>query len=157
MPKGYQSVTPYLSVRGAADAIDFYKQAFGARERMRMPGPNGKLGHAEIEINGHCVMLSDEHPEMGHVGPQTLKGTSVSIHVYVPDVDKLAERAGKAGAKIMRGPEDQFYGDRIVSLEDPFGHRWHFATHVRDVSMKEMKKVAAEWAAKAEQGGASGS
>jgi PhnB protein len=149
MPKGYQAVTPYLSIRGAARAIDFYKKAFGAREIMRMPGPDGKLGHAEVEIEGHRVMLSDEYEAMDFLGPASRGGTTVHIHVYVKDVDALAKRAVKAGAELIRPVEDQFYGDRSGSLKDPFGHVWHLATHVRDVSMKELKKGAAQKAKQA--------
>ena len=132
------------SVRGAAKAIDFYKKAFDAREVMRMPGPKGKLGHAEIRLGASRIMLADEHPEMDFLGPQSHGGSSVHIHVYVKDVDAVAKKAVAAGAKLIRPVEDQFYGDRIGSLEDPFGHVWHIATHVRDVSKAEMKKGAAE-------------
>jgi PhnB protein len=144
LPKGYHEVTPYLSIRGAAEAIDFYKEAFGAKEVMRMPGPEGKLGHAEIAIGGSRVMLSDEHPEMSFVGPESLGGSAVHIHVYVKDVDGMAKRAVEAGAELIRPVEDQFYGDRSGSLKDPFGHVWHLATHVKDVSMAELKKRSAE-------------
>jgi len=149
IPKGYHDVTPYLSVQGAAQAIEFYKKAFGAAEVMRMPGPEGKLGHAEIRIGGSRVMLSDEYPEMDFMGPQTRGGTSVHLHVYLKDVDRVIERAVAAGAKLLRPVEDKFYGDRTGSVQDPFGHVWHLATHVEDVPPKEMKKRAAEMAAKA--------
>src|SRR5262249_8476332 len=122
MPKGYQAVTPYLSVRGAAEAIQFYKKAFGAKEIMRMPGPEGKLGHAEVEIEGHRVMLSDQYGRMDCMGAASRGGTTVRLHVYGKDVDKLIERALAAGAKVRRGVQDQFYGDRTGSIEDPFGH-----------------------------------
>ena len=147
MPKGYQAVTPYLAIRGAAQAIDFYKKAFGAREIMRMPGPDGKLGHAEVEIEGHRVMLSDEYETMDFMSPTSRGGTTVHIHVYVKHVDRLVERAVAAGANVKRPVQDQFYGDRAASLQDPFGHLWHFATHVEDVSLAELKKRAAKMAA----------
>jgi PhnB protein len=150
IPKGYHDVTPYLSIRGAAEAIEFYKKALGAAEVMRMPGPAGKLGHAEIRIGGSRVMLSDEYPEMDFLGPQTRGGTSVHLHVYVCDVDAVVERAVAAGAKLLRPVEDKFYGDRTGTLQDPFGHVWHVSTHVEDVPPKEMKKRAAEMAAKAQ-------
>ena len=146
MPKGYQAVTPYLSIRGAARGIDFYKKAFGAKEIMRMPGPDGKLGHAEVEIEGHRVMLSDEYEEMDFMSPASRGGTTVHIHVYVKDVDGLVKRAVAAGVNVKRAAQNQFYGDRTASLEDPFGHMWHFATHVEDVSMAELKKRAAKMA-----------
>ena len=146
LPKGYQAVTPYLSIRGAAQAIGFYKKAFSAKEIMRMPGPEGKLGHAEVEIEGHRVMLSDEYEAMDFMSPASRGGTTVHIHVYVKDVDRLVTRAVAAGANVKRPAQDQFYGDRTASLEDPFGHVWHFATHVEDVSMAELKKRAAKMA-----------
>jgi PhnB protein len=151
IPAGYQEVTPYLSIRGAAQAIAFYKKAFGAKELMRMPGPEGKLGHAEIRIGASRVMLSDEYEPMQFLGPQSRGGTTVHLHVYVKNVDAMAKRAVAAGAKLMRPVQDQFYGDRTGTLEDPFGHVWHLATHVEDVPPKEMKKRAAEMAAKAGQ------
>jgi PhnB protein len=144
IPKGYHDVTPYLSVRGAAGAIEFYKKAFGAAEVMRMPGPEGKLGHAEIRIGGSRVMLSDEYPEMDFLGPLARGGSAVHLHVYVKDVDRVIERAVAAGAKLLRAVEDKFYGDRSGSVQDPFGHVWHLATHVEDVPMAELKKRAAE-------------
>jgi PhnB protein len=150
IPKGYHDVTPYLSIRGAAQAIEFYKKALGAAEVMRMPGPEGKLGHAEIRIGGSRVMLSDEYPEIDFLGPQTRGGTSVHLHVYVRDVDSVVERAVAAGAKLMRPVENKFYGDRTGTLQDPFGHVWHVSTHVEDVAPREMKKRAAEMAAKAQ-------
>jgi PhnB protein len=139
-PKGYHSVTAYLSCRNAAAAIDFYKKAFGAREVMRMPGPDGKLGHAEVQIGDSRVMLSDEHPAMDFLGPQSRGGTSVHLHVYVKDCDAVIRRAQDAGAKVLREPKDQFYGDRSGSVEDPFGHVWHLATHKEDLSAAEMRK-----------------
>jgi PhnB protein len=149
LPKGYSEVTPYMSIRGAGQAIDFYKKAFGAKEVMRMPGPDGKLGHAEIMLGSARIMLSDEYPQMNFIGPQSLGGSAVHIHVYVRNVDALVERATAAGAELIRPVEDQFYGDRSGSLKDPFGHVWHFATHKRDVSKAEMRKAAAQRAKEA--------
>jgi PhnB protein len=146
IPAGYHVVTPYLSVRGAADAIDFYKQAFGAKEVMRMPGPDGKLGHAEVSIGDSRVMLSDEYQEMDFLGPKSRGGTTVQMHLYVPNCDTQIERAVKAGAKLVRPAKDQFYGDRSGCVEDPFGHVWHLSTHVEDVPMSQLKKKAAEMA-----------
>lgn len=151
IPKGYHAVTPYLSVKGAAGAIAFYKKAFGAKEIMRMPGPGGTIGHAEIQIADSRIMLADEFPEMNFRSPRSVGGTPVNIHLYVPDVDKVAKRAVAAGAKSLRPVADQFYGDRSCSLEDPFGHVWHIATHIEDVPMKELKKRAAALAASAEK------
>jgi PhnB protein len=147
IPAGYSAVTPYLSVRGAAQAIEFYKRAFGAKEIMRMPGPEGKLGHAEIRIGDSRVMLSDEYEAMAFLGPQSRGGTTVHIHLYVKDVDATVARASAAGAKVVRPVQDQFYGDRTGSIEDPFGHMWHVATHKEDLSKAEMKRRA-EQAAK---------
>ena len=143
IPKGYQTVTPYLCVKGAARAIEFYKKAFGAKEVMRMPGPHGTLGHAEIQINDCRIMLADEFPEMNFRSPQSLGGTPVNILIYVGDVDAFTKRAESAGAKVLRQPADQFYGDRMATLEDPYGHSWSFATHIEDVSPEEMRKRAA--------------
>ncbi len=148
-PKGYHAVTPYLSVKGAADAIAFYKKAFGAKEIMRMPGPGGTIGHAEIEIGGSRIMLADEYPEMNFLSPRSFGGASVHIHLYVQSADAVAKKATAAGAKLLRPVADQFYGDRSGSLEDPFGHVWHVPTHVRDIPPRELKKRAAELAASA--------
>ena len=147
IPEGYPRVTPYLICDGASDAIDFYCSVLGAKERMRMGGPDGKVGHAELEIGDSVVMLADEHPEMGAVGPKTTGGTPVSIHVYVEDVDSVFRQALDAGATERQGLEDKFYGDRSGSFEDPFGHVWHVASHVEDVPPEEMEKRAAEAAA----------
>jgi PhnB protein len=147
IPDGYPRVTPYLIVDGAATAIDFYKSVLGATERMRMAGPGGKVGHAELEIGDSVIMLADEHPEMDARGPTTVGGTPVSLHVYVEDADSVFERAIQAGAEALRPVEDKFYGDRSGSFEDPFGHHWHVATHVEDVPPDEMSKRAAEAAA----------
>jgi PhnB protein len=144
IPDGYHAVTPYLSIRGAARALDFYKQAFGAAEIMRMPGPDGKLGHAEIRIGDSRVMLSDEYADLAFLSPESRGGTTVHIHVYVKDVDAVAARAVAAGGKLLRPVVDQFYGDRTGTIQDPFGHVWHLATHVKDMSMAELRKGAEE-------------
>jgi PhnB protein len=149
IPAGYPVLTPYLSVRGAAQAIDFYKAAFGAKEVMRMPGPEGKLGHAEVRIGEALVMLADEHGAMDFLGPQARGGTTVLLHLYVKDVDATLKRAVDAGGELVRPLQNQFYGDRTGSIRDPFGHVWHLATHVEDVAPAEMRKRAAELAAKA--------
>ncbi len=143
IPDGYHTVTPYLIIKGAAQAIDFYKKAFGATELFRMAQPDGKIGHAEIKIGDSPIMLSDEVPEMGYLGPQTLGGTPVSILIYVEDVDSVFSQSIAAGAQEQRPVEDKFYGDRGGSLVDPFGHVWHIATHTEDVSPEEMEKRAA--------------
>lgn len=140
IPEGFESATPYLSIKGAAAAIEFYKKAFGATEAMRMAGPDGRIGHAEILIGKARIMLADEHPEINFLSPRTLGGSPVTIHLYVEDVDRLAAQAEAAGAKVLRAVADQFYGDRSGSLEDPFGHVWHFATHKEDVSNEEMQR-----------------
>jgi PhnB protein len=152
IPKGYHAVTPYLSVQGAASAIAFYKKAFGAKEVIRMPGPKGTIGHAEIQIGDSRIMLADEFPPMNFLSPRSVGGTPVNIHLYMQDVDKVVKKAVAAGAKPLRPVADQFYGDRTGSLEDPFGHVWHVATHIEDVPMKELKKRAAALAASAEKG-----
>ena len=140
IPDGYHRVTPYLVVDGAADAIEFYKRCFGATELMRMPGPDNKIGHAEIKIGDATVMLADEVPQMGHKSPRALGGSPVSLLLYVEDVDRTVEGAVAAGAKLLRPVENQFYGDRTGGIEDPFGHQWYVATHVEDVSPEEMEK-----------------
>jgi PhnB protein len=142
IPDGYSTATPYLIVKGAAAAIDFYKRAFGATEVFRMDSPGGGVAHAEIKIGNSMIMLGDEQPEMGHRGPRSLGGSAVGIMLYVPDVDDVFERAVKAGAKAQRPIENQFYGDRSGTLEDPFGHVWTISTHVEDVPPEEMKKRA---------------
>lgn len=142
IPKGYHAVTPYLACKGAAQAIDFYKQAFGAAEVMRMPGPQDSIGHAEIRIGDARIMLADEYPAMEFLSPQARGGTTVHIHVYVRDVDAMVERAVAAGAMLLRPVEDKFYGDRSGSVQDPFGHVWHLATHTRDLSMAQLRKGA---------------
>ena len=142
IPEGYEGATPYLIINGAAKALEFYKKAFGAMEMMRMPAPGGKVGHAEIKIGKAIIMLADEFPEMNHKSPQSLGGSPVSIMLYVQGVDTFIDRAVSAGAKLVRPVKDQFYGDRSGSLEDPFGHQWHFATHIEDVPPDEMAKRA---------------
>jgi PhnB protein len=147
IPEGYHTLTPYLIIRGAAQAIEFYKQAFGAKELFRMPMPDGKIGHAEIRIGSSMVMLADEMPEQGFSSPQTLNGAAVSFMVYVEDADASFERAVAAGAKVLRPLKDQFYGDRTGTLSDPFGHVWSIGTHIEDVTPEEMeKRMAAEHA-----------
>jgi PhnB protein len=143
IPDGYHNVTPYLIVNDAAAAIEFYKKAFGATELMRMPKPNGKIGHAEIRIGDSPIMLADEAAEMGARSPRTFGGSPVSIFLYVDDVDTTFARAVDGGAKVQRPLADQFYGDRTGGVEDPFGHVWYIATHVEDVPPEEMKKRAA--------------
>jgi PhnB protein len=142
IPDGYHSVTPYLIVKGADRAIEFYKQVFGAAQRMRMDGPNGTVGHAEIEIDGSAIMLADEFPDIGFRSPQSIGGTGVSLHLYVKDVDACFNRAVAAGAKALRPVQDQFYGDRSGTLEDPFGHVWTISTHKEDLSPEELQKRA---------------
>ena len=148
IPKGYRSITPYLSVSGAREAVRFYKKVFGAKEVMRIPMPGGLIGHSELVIGDSKVMLADEFPEMGFRGPHAVGGTPVIIHLYVKHVDKVFARALKAGAKERQPLKDQFYGDRSGTLEDPFGHLWNLSTHVEHVSPKEMARRARE-AAKA--------
>jgi PhnB protein len=142
IPDGYYTATPYLIVQGAAKAIDFYKQAFGATELMRLADPSGKVGHAEIKIGNSPIMLADEFPEMGARGPQSFGGSPVSICLYVEDVDARFNRAIAAGAKAVRPVKDQFYGDRSGTLTDPFGHTWTIATHKEDLSPEEINRRA---------------
>ena len=141
IPEGMRTVTPHLVCAGAADAIEFYKKAFGAVEMARLPDPQGRVMHAMIRIGDSAVMLVDENRDWGALGPKTLKGTPVTIHLYVVDADAFAARAVKAGAKITMPVEDMFWGDRYGKLEDPFGHHWSVGTHVRDVSMEEMQQA----------------
>ena len=140
VPEGYAGATPYLSIRNAAAAIDFYKKAFGATELLRMTQPDGRVGHAELRIAGAIVMLADEFPEMDIKSPQALGGSPVTIHVYVEDVDRFTERALAAGLEVLRPVADQFYGDRSGFFQDPFGHRWSFATHKEDLSPEELRR-----------------
>jgi PhnB protein len=140
IPDDYRAATPYLCVKGAAKAIDFYVRAFGAKEQMRMQRPDGGIGHAEIRIGAAPIMLADESPEMAFRSPESLGGTPVNILVYVEDVDALAKRAVAAGATLTRPVADQFYGDRLGSLKDPFGHSWSFATRIENLSLEEIKR-----------------
>jgi len=143
IPAGYHSVTPYLSIKGAAAAIDYYKEAFGATELFRMAGPDGKIGHAEIKIGNSPIMLADEYPEMEFVSPQTLGGSPVGLMIYVDDVDTTFKQAISGGAKEVKPLQNQFYGDRSGTLKDPFGHVWTVATHIEDVAPDEMERRAA--------------
>ena len=134
-------MTPHIVCSGAADAIEFYKKAFNAVEVARLPGPDGKLMHAEVRIGDSTVMLVDESPDWGCHGPRSLKGSPVTLHLYVDDVDAVVAQAVRAGAKITMPVDDMFWGDRYGKLEDPFGHQWSVATHIRDVSPEEMKQA----------------
>ena len=140
IPDGYHTVTPYLILKDAAKAIDFYQKAFGAIEMVRMPGPGGKVMHAEIKIGDSPIMLADECPEMDALSPQTVGGSPIFIVLYVPDVDALSKQAVAAGAKVVRPVQNQFYGDRSGTFADPFGYRWTIGTHVEDVSPEEMQR-----------------
>ena len=144
IPAGMHSVTPHLVCAGAADAIEFYKKAFNAVETSRLPGPDGKLMHAAVQIGDSTVMLTDESPDWGCFGPRSLKGSPVTIHLYVDDVDAVVDQAVKAGGKIIMPVEDMFWGDRYGKLEDPFGHHWSVATHLREVTPEEMKEAMAQ-------------
>ena len=141
IPEGYRSITPYLCIKGAADAIEFYRKAFGATEVMRMAQPDGRVGHAELQIGDSRVMLADEFPDMGFRGPHSFGGSPV--HLYVEDVDAVVNRSVAAGAKVVRPVQDQFYGDRSGTIADPYGHVWHVATHTEDLSMDELRRRAA--------------
>lgn len=151
IPDGYHSVTPYLIIDGAANALEYYKAAFHAVEEMRIPGPNGKVMHAEITIGDSKIMLSDEFPELGARGPKTIGGSPVGIALYVPDVDSVFKRAIEAGGTEERPLQDQFYGDRSGTLRDPFGHQWTVATHIEDLTPEEIGKRHEEFVA--QQGG----
>jgi PhnB protein len=140
IPDGYHTATPYLIIRGAAEALDFYRRAFGATELLRVPMPGGKIGHAEIKIGDSIIMLADEAPEMDARSPQALGGTPVGIMLYVEDVDSRFPQAVAAGAKVIKPLADQFYGDRSGTLLDPYGHKWTIATHKEDVSPEEIDK-----------------
>lgn len=144
VPEGYPRVTPYLIVDGASAAMEFYTQALGASERMRMPGPEGTVGHAEMAIGDSVIMLADGDPDMDIRDPRSVGGTSVILHVYVEDVDACVQRAVAAGAHLVQAVEDKFYGDRAGQFEDPFGHRWSVASHIEDVTPEEMTRRAAE-------------
>ncbi len=146
IPDGYPQVTPYLCIDGAAEAIEFYGKVFGATQRGdRMPAPGGKVGHAELQLGDSVIMLSDEFPDMNMRSPKAVGGTPIVMSVYVEDVDAVFERAVQAGATTLRPVEDQFYGDRSGTIEDPFGHRWNLATHIEDVSPEEMERRAAAY------------
>jgi PhnB protein len=142
IPKDYNSVTPYLVIKGAARAIEYYKKVFGATEVFRMGGPDGKVGHAEIQIGNSRIMLADENPAMGegHASAASVGGSPVSLYVYLPDVDRVVDRAVAEGGKILKPVETQFYGDRNGFLRDPFGHLWGIATHMEDVSPKDLEE-----------------
>ena len=140
IPEGYHSVTPYLIVHNGAKAIEFYKQAFGAVELFRMPAPNNKVGHAELQIGDSRIMLADESPEMNALSPKSVGGTPVSLMVYVEDVDTVFKRTIAAGAKQLQALEDKYYGDRAGSVTDPFGHQWHLATHQEDLTPEEIQQ-----------------
>jgi PhnB protein len=140
IPDGYHTLTPFLTVRDAARAIEFYKQAFGAVERGVMKGPDGKVMHAELMIGDSIIMLSDEFPEYGAVSPLSIGGSGLGLHIYVDGVDAAFDRAVKAGAQVEMPVMDQFWGDRYGKLKDPFGHKWSIATHTKDLSAEEMKK-----------------
>jgi PhnB protein len=144
IPNGYPRVSPHLSVAGAADAIDFYKAVLGASERMRMPMPDGKIAHAELELGDSLIMVGDEVAGGTDPSPKTLGGSPVALFVYVEDVDAVYERAVESGAQSVQAPENHFYGDRLAMFDDPFGHRWNIATHVEDVPPDEMERRAAE-------------
>ncbi|HSY20347.1 MAG TPA: VOC family protein [Candidatus Acidoferrales bacterium] len=143
IPEGHEGATPYLICKEASRAIDFYKAAFGAEEMLRIPMPDGRVGHAELKISGAAIMLADEFPEMGAISPQTLGGTSVRMMIYVADVDAFIARAVAAGATVLQPVTDQFYGDRNCKVADPFGHVWMFGSHQEDVSREEIMKRAA--------------
>lgn len=140
LPAGYPIVSPYLCIKDAAGALEFYRKAFGAKERMRLDGPEGKIMHAEIDIYGGVIMIADEFPGMGFHGPQHYGGSPVTLQVYVGDVDALVAHAAKNGATVPEPPKNQFYGDRTCKVVDPFGHVWHFSTHVEDVTPEEMDR-----------------
>ena len=144
IPEGMHTVTPHLVCRNASEAIAFYVKAFGAVELFRMPGPSGKIAHAQIKIGDSVVMLTDESPDCGMAGPQTLEGTPVSLYLYVEDADRTFDRAVSAGMTVRAPLADMFWGDRWGEVEDPFGHRWHVATHKREPSMEEMQRAMAE-------------
>ncbi|HUC28507.1 MAG TPA: VOC family protein [Candidatus Acidoferrum sp.] len=140
IPDGYHTLTPYLTVRNAVRAIEFYKQAFGAKERGVMKGPDGKVMHAELMIGDSIFMLADEFPEFGSLSPESVGGTPMGLHIYVDGVDAAFDRAVKAGAQVEMPVMDQFWGDRYGKLKDPFGHKWSIATHTKDLSADEMKR-----------------
>jgi PhnB protein len=142
IPEGYHSVTPYLIIEGAGEAIEFYKRAFGAKELFRFPTPDGKIGHAEIKIGDSPIMLADAYPDMGYNSPKSLGGSPVSLMIYVENVDTVFDQAVAAGATVKEAVSDKFYGDRIGSLIDPYGHVWHVSTRKEDVPLEEMERRA---------------
>jgi len=148
IPKGYHTITPFMTVRDAARAIEFYKQAFGAKEKGVMKGPEGKVMHAELVIGDSIIMLADEFPEFGSLSPQSTGGSGTGLHIYIEDVDSAFDRAVKAGATVEMPVADMFWGDRYGKLRDPFGHKWSIGTHKADLSMEEMKKGMDETMAK---------
>jgi PhnB protein len=141
IPDGYHSVQPYLHIRGAAEALEFYKKAFAATERMRMPQEDGRIGHAEIQLGDSVIMLADEFPEKEIYSPKHFGGSAVSIMFYAEDCDATYKQALAAGAKSLREPADQFYGDRTAGVEDPFGFQWWIQTHIKDVSIEELQNA----------------
>src|ERR1700758_300304 len=142
IPKDYNTITPYLIIKGAGQAIDYYKKVFGATELFRMKSPDGKIGHAELKIGNSHIMLADEHPTrgQGHTSAPPMGASPVSLYIYLPDVDRVVEKAAAEGAKTLKPVQDQFYGDRNGFIQDPFGHLWGIATHVEDVSPKDMEE-----------------
>jgi PhnB protein len=144
IPKGYNSISPYLVVKGAAKAIEYYKKVFGATEVVRMDQPNGKVGHAELQIGDSRIMLAEENPSMGqgHMSASGIGASPVSLYLYIPDVDRVIERAVDEGAKVLKPVQDQFYGDRTGFIQDPFGHLWGVATHIEDVAPKDLAERA---------------
>jgi uncharacterized glyoxalase superfamily protein PhnB len=144
VPEGYRTVTPHLTIRGAAEAIEFYKKAFAARELRRSPGPDGKIMHAEIQIGDSRIFLNDEFPEMGALSALALKGSPVTMHLYVEDCDALFDKAVKAGATVVMPLADQFWGDRYGLLVDPYGQRWSIASHLKDMTPEQMRTAAEE-------------
>ncbi|MGA2644042.1 MAG: VOC family protein [Candidatus Sulfotelmatobacter sp.] len=148
IPEGYHTLTPSITVREAARAVEFYKQAFGAVERGVMKGPDGKVMHAELRIGDSILMLADEFPQFGSLSPQTIGGTGTGLHIYVEDVDAAFDRAIGAGAVIEMPVADMFWGDRFGKLVDPFGHKWSIATHTRDLSMEEIEEAQEEFMSK---------
>lgn len=141
-PEGYHTLTPYIILRDASAAIDFYKKIFHAQEILRIPGPNGSVGHAELKIGDSMIMMGEEMPAMGHKAPQTVGGTPIGLVIYVKNVDAVFNAAVAAGAKVLKPVENQFYGDRMGGIEDPFGHHWYIGTHMEDLSPEELAKRA---------------
>lgn len=146
IPDGYRTITPYLCIKGAAAALEFYKKAFGAVENVRMPGPGGSVMHAEVKIGDSMLMLSDEFPDWGQLGPTSRGGSTCTMMLYVPDCDATFKRAVDAGCNATQAPKDEFWGDRFAKVTDPFGHQWGILTHVEDVTPEEMKKRMAAMA-----------